>query len=174
MRKWVPVLCAATVLLGACGGNVEPKAVAEPTRWDPCSITPEQIAATGLDPDYRDVGWGRGVDVPDWAICSFRPVGVDVPYTFNVKSSLNRTIDEARGNPSNLAGRDLEIEGRDAFQYKTDVARSIDDCNVAVDAPPGVIVFTVNYMHVKDGVDPCPILHKHLAGVVDALPPATK
>lgn len=174
MRKWVPVLCAATVLLGACGDDVEPKAVAEPTRWDPCSITPEQIAATGLNPDYRDVGWGRGIDMPDWAICSFRPFGIDVPYVLTVTSSMNRTIGEARDNPANFGGRDLEINGRDAFQYSTKVAVSADSCHIAVALPPGVVVFTVDYMHFKDGVDPCPILNDHVDDLKVALPPANK
>lgn len=172
--QWVSVLIAVVGLLGACSRDVEPRAVAEPTRWDPCSITPEQIGATGLNSAFRDVGWGKGIVVEDWAICSFRPVGFDVPYVLTVKSSLSRTITEARKNSSNLDGRDFEIDGRDAFQYKTDVARSIDDCNVAIDLPPGVVVFTVNYMHVDDGVDPCPILLDHLADLRVALPSATK
>lgn len=174
MRKFLPVLVAVVALLGGCSRAVEPQAVAEPSRWDPCSITPEQIAATGLDPEYRDVGWGEGIVVDDWARCSFRPVGFDVPYLFNVMSSLNRTVEEARENSSNLEGRDLDVDGRDAFEYRTEVARSVNDCNVAVDLPPGVVVFTVNYMHVDDDVDPCPILLEHIDDVQSALPPATK
>lgn len=174
MRKFLPVLVAVAALLGGCSRAVEPRAVAEPARWDPCSITPEQIEATGLDPEYRDVGWGEGIVVDDWARCSFRPVGFDVPYVFNVRSSLNRTVEEARENSSNVQGRDLDVDGRDAFEYRTEVARSVNDCNLAVDLPPGVVVFTVNYMHVDDGVDPCPILLEHIDDVKSALPPATK
>ncbi|KZF07330.1 hypothetical protein A2J03_22990 [Rhodococcus sp. EPR-157] len=87
---------------------------------------------------------------------------------------MNRTVEEARENPSNVEGRDLDVDGRDAFQYKTEVARSVNDCNVAVDLPPGVVVFTVNYMHVDDGVDPCPILLEHIDDVKSALPATTK
>lgn len=170
MRKWVMAVMAAVALLTACGRNAEPQAVAEPTRWDPCSITPEQIAATGLDPDYREVGWGRGIEVKDWARCTFSPVGFDVDYLLSVKSSLNHTIDEARSDPSNLAGRTTVLNGRDAFQYKTDVARSIDDCNVAVELPPGVVVFTLNYMKVDHGVDPCSLLDTQLMTLKNSLP----
>nr|WP_176458802.1 MULTISPECIES: DUF3558 family protein [unclassified Rhodococcus (in: high G+C Gram-positive bacteria)] len=146
--------------------------MAEPTRWDPCTFTPEQIGDTGLDPDFRKVGWSRGIVVPDWDICSFKPVGVDVPYYFVVKSSLNRTVDEARSDSGNLEGVDTYLDGRDAFQYRTDVARSITDCNLAVDLPSGIVVFSVDYMHVGDGVDPCPILHRHIDDLKVALPSA--
>ncbi|WP_201265161.1 DUF3558 family protein [Rhodococcus sp. P1Y] len=162
------------MLLGACGDDVEPKAVAEPTRWDPCSITPEQIAATGLDPNFREVGWGRGIAVEDWARCLFSPRGFDVPYLLSVKSSDVRTIQDARDDPSNLTGRNLAIDELDAFQYTTDVADSIIDCNIAIDLDPGVVVFTVNYMRVDDGVDPCPILVRHTNDLKSALPSATK
>lgn len=170
MRKWVPVLFAATALLGACSNDVEPKAVAEPTRWDPCSITPEQIAATGLDPDYRDVGWGRGVDVPDWARCSFKPMDKEVRYFLVVMSSLNHTVAEARAKPSNASGKDLVIAGREAYQYETDVGTSVDDCNVAVDLSPGVLLFSVNYMRAGDGIDPCQVLLDHVSDLKDSVP----
>lgn len=174
MLKFLPVLVAVVALLGGCSRAVEPQAVAEPTRWDPCSITPEQIEATGLDPEYRDVGWGEGIVVDDWDICSFKPVGFDVPYFFVVMSSLDRTIEEAREDSSNFSGHDFQVNGRDAFQYKTDIARSIIDCNVAVELPPGVVVFTINYNDVDDGIDPCPILLEHVNDLEAALPPATK
>ncbi|OZD11211.1 DUF3558 domain-containing protein [Rhodococcus sp. 06-156-3C] len=159
-------------MLGGCAREVSPQATAEPTRWDPCSITPEQIGATGLDPDFRKVGWGRDIVVPDWDICRFRPVGVDVPYYFVVKSSLNRTVEEARNDSGNLAGLDTELDGRDAYQFETDVARSIIDCNLAVDLPSGIVVFSVDYRHVGDGVDPCLILRRHVDDLKVALPSA--
>ncbi|OZC84454.1 hypothetical protein CH304_18655 [Rhodococcus sp. 15-649-1-2] len=172
MRRWIVAVIAASALLGGCAREVSPQAVAEPTRWDPCTFTPEQIGDTGLDPDFRKVGWSRGIVVPDWDICSFKPVGVDVPYYFVVKSSLNRTVDEARSDSGNLEGVDTYLDGRDAFQYRTDVARSITDCNLAVDLPSGIVVFSVDYMHVGDGVDPCPILHRHIDDLKVALPSA--
>lgn len=174
MRKCVPVLVAVIVLVGGCSRAVEPQAVAEPTRWDPCSITPEQIGATGLDPEYRDVGWGEGIVVDDWAICSFQPVGYDVPYVLAIRSSLNRTIAEARASSSNLDGRDFDIDGRDAFEYRTDSTETIEDCNIAIDLPPGVVVFTVNYRFVDDGVEPCAIAREHVSDLEAALPPAYK
>jgi hypothetical protein len=174
VRKSVAVMVAAVGLSGACSSGGEPHAVAEPTRWDPCSITPEQIAATGLDPDYREVGWGKGVVVEDWARCSFKPKGFDVAYVFNVKSSLTRTLEDSRNDSTSLDGRDFDIDGRDAFEYKTDISRTVLDCNVAVDLPPGVVVFTLNYMHYRDRVDPCPILLRHIDDLKSALPPAEK
>lgn len=172
MRMWIVVVIAASALLGGCAREVSPQAVAEPTRWDPCSITPEQIGATGLDPDYRKVGWGRGIEVPDWDICSFKPKGHDAPYFLVVKSSLNRTVEEARNDPANLDGFDTVLNGRDAFQFETNVARSIIDCNLAVDLQSGIVVFSIDYMHVGDGVDPCPILQRHVDDLEVALPSA--
>ncbi|WP_245819899.1 DUF3558 family protein [Rhodococcoides yunnanense] len=170
MRKWVPACVAVVALLSGCGDGVEPHAVGEPTRWDPCSITPEAIGATGLDPGYRDEGWGDGIVVPDWAICSFKSPGVDISYFLVVKSSSTHTIEEARQDPLNVSGRGFVLDGRDAFQFETEIARSIDDCNVAVGLPHGVAVFTVNYMDVGDGVDPCGLLLGHLADLKSALP----
>lgn len=174
MRKWVTAIVVSIVLLGACARSVESTAVAEPTRWDPCSITPEQIEATGLDPEYRDIGWGRGIVVKDWDICSFKPLGYDVPYFFVVRSSLDHTIDEERKKSSNFGGRTFDVDGRDAFQYETKVASSADSCHVAVDLVPGLVVFTVNDLKVDDGVEPCPILLDHVADVKKALPLVTE
>lgn len=170
MRRWIVAVIAASALLGGCAREVSPQAVAEPTRWDPCSITPEQIGATGLDPDYREVGWGRGIEVPDWDICSFKPKGHNVPYYFVVKSSSNRTVGEAREDSSNFAGRDFELDGRDAFQYQTKASNAVGSCSVAVEAAPGVVVLSVNAFTADGGVDPCSVLLDHVDDLKSALP----
>ncbi|WP_245819646.1 DUF3558 domain-containing protein [Rhodococcoides yunnanense] len=173
MRKRAAALIGVFVLLAGCGGSTAGSAVAG-ERWDPCSITPDVIAATDLNPDYRDEGWGEGIHVDDWARCSFRPDGVDVPYTLSVKSSFQHTVDEERSDVSNIDGRNLNIDGRDSFLYKTDVAQSIEDCNIAIDVPPGVVVFSVIYRNREDGIDPCVVVQEHVSELEQYLPPTRK
>ncbi|SNS94823.1 DUF3558 family protein [Rhodococcoides kyotonense] len=175
MRKWFAVLSAAIVLVGGCSRNVEPEAVAEQTRWDPCSITPEAIAATGLDPAYRDEGWGEGIVVEDWERCAFRPPGSDVLYVFSVKSSLEYSLDDLRQDPRNFEDHDVVLGDREAYQYRTKVAESAVTCNVGVDLPPGVVVFMANFMgDMTAETDPCAIVFAHASDLVYALPAAAK
>lgn len=173
MRKRVATLAAVAAVLAGCGGGVEGSPIAA-ERWDPCSITPEAIGATGLDPNYRMEGWGSGVDVPDWGRCLFRaPGGVDMAYGLSVLSSIDHTIDEARAKPSNLEGRDFNVGGRDAYQYRTEVGAAIRDCQIALEVPAGVVVFTAMYRK-DDGVDACDVVLEHVNDLQSAVPSAPK
>lgn len=144
MRRRVAMLGVVSALLAGCGSNVEGTPVAG-ERWDPCSINPEAIEAAGLDPEYRE-GWGEGIEVRAWALCSFKPPAERTPYFLSVMSSFEHTIEEARNDSSNLDGRDLAIGDRDAYQYRTEVGESGKSCHIAVDLPPGVVVFAVDDM----------------------------
>ncbi|WP_245819910.1 DUF3558 family protein [Rhodococcoides yunnanense] len=153
---------------------MEPHAVGEPTRWDPCSITPEAIGATGLDPGYRDEGWGDGIVVPDWAICSFRISGVDIPYVLVVKSSLTHTVGEARADTRNIDGRDIALGDHGAFEYKLHVGKTGRSCEIAVDVPPGIVVFSVIDMDRLTDDRLCGLVEQHAHDLQDSLPNAMK
>ncbi|AYJ50500.1 DUF3558 domain-containing protein [Rhodococcus sp. P1Y] len=165
-------LAAVAAVLAGCGSGVEGSPIAA-EHWDPCSITPEAIGATGLDPAYRDEGWGRGVDVPDWARCEYMPPGGKAAYALSVKSSVEHTIAEARTKPVNRDGHDFVVGGRDAYMYKTEFGAAIRDCNIALDVPQGIVVFTVLYQE-EDGVDACGLALKHVNDLEGAVPPAPK
>ncbi|WP_169914812.1 DUF3558 family protein [Rhodococcoides yunnanense] len=177
MRTSVTVVIVGTALLGGCSGSGDEIGVATPAppRWDPCSISAEAIEATGLDPTYRQIGWGEGITVPDWSLCIFRGPDAKPSYFLNVKSSDIHTIEDARENQSNLAAVELQVGGRNAYQFNTAKSRSITDCNVAVSAASGVVVFTVNSMGT-DAIagDPCDIVISHTADLVLLLPPVEK
>ena len=171
MRKRVATLVAVAALLAGCGGGVEGSPVAA-ERWDPCSITPDAIAATGLDPDYRE-GWGTGIEVRDWSLCIFRGPATQPSYFFNIKSSDVFTVEDARANETNLNGVDIEVDGRDAYRFTTANSQSITDCNLAVDVANGVVVFTVNSMGTDPiGADPCDLVLEHTTNLATLLPPA--
>ncbi|WP_245819647.1 DUF3558 family protein [Rhodococcoides yunnanense] len=173
MRKWVVALIAGAVVLEGCGGGVEGSPIAV-ERWDPCSITPEALAATGLDPEYRMEGWGEGIDVPDWGSCVFHaPGGVDSAYGLSVMSSTDHTIAEARAKQSNREGRDSKIGGRDAYTYRTEFGVAIRDCQIALEVPGGVVVFTALY-RIDDGVDACQVVLDHVTDLESAVPAAPK
>ena len=172
MRKRVATLAALAALIAGCGSGVEGSPIAA-ERWDPCSITPEAIGATGLDPAYRVEGWGRGVDVPDWGRCEYMPAGPRAPYALSVLSSADHTITEARADADNREGRDVAVGTRVGYLYRTETGRSIRDCRIALDVPPGVVVFTVLYQD-DDGVDACGILLKHVHDLEGAVPSAPK
>ena len=167
MRKRVATLVAVATMLAGCGGGVEGSPVAA-ERWDPCSIPDEAIAATGLDPATKDEGWGEGIEVDDWALCTYKAAA----YYLTVKSSSTRTIDEVRENSSNLEGRDVQVGERDTYQYKTSVGRFGRTCNVAVGMRPGVIVFSVIDMADLDGDRLCELVIQHTNELQDALPNA--
>ncbi|OLT33174.1 hypothetical protein BJF84_23715 [Rhodococcus sp. CUA-806] len=88
-------------------------------------------------------------------------------------SSVDHTIAEARANSSNRDGRDFEVGGRDAYIYKTEFGATIRDCKIALDVPPGVVVFTALYAK-DDGVDPCEVVIKHVNDLEGAVPAAPK
>ncbi|MGA9870636.1 MAG: DUF3558 family protein [Rhodococcus sp. (in: high G+C Gram-positive bacteria)] len=169
MRKKVATLMAMSAVLAGCGGGVDGAPLAA-ERWDPCSITPDALAATGLDPEYRLEGWGEGIEVPEWKRCVFHAVGgVDYPYGLNVMSSIDHTITDAREDVSNREGRDLAIGGRDAYMYQTDFDAALRDCQIALATPPGVVVFAVLY-NTDDGADACEIVLKHVTDLESAVP----
>lgn len=173
MWKRVATLAAVGAVLAGCASGVEGSPIPA-ERWDPCNITPEAIGATGLDPDYRYEGWGRGVSVPDWGRCVFHaPGGANSPYGLSVLSSIDHTIAEARAKPSNRDGRELEVGGRNAYQYRTEVSDAIRDCQIALEVPAGVVVFTAMYRK-DDGVDACDVVSKHVNDLESAVPSATK
>ena len=170
MRKRVATLVAVATMLAGCGGGVKGSPVAA-ERWDPCSITPEAIEAAGLDPAYRE-GWGEGIEVPDWALCSFKPRETDTPYFLSVKSSFVHTIEEARTDSSHLDGFNLTVGGRDAYQYRTEVGRTGRSCDIAVDTPPGVAVFSVIDMSELASQQLCGLVLQHTTDLEDSLPKA--
>ncbi|MGA9870571.1 MAG: DUF3558 family protein [Rhodococcus sp. (in: high G+C Gram-positive bacteria)] len=171
MRKRVVTLVGVAALVAGCGGDVGGKPVAT-QRWDPCSVTPEAVKATGLDPVYRSEGWGEGIEVPDWSLCTLRGPAQEPSYFLNVKSSDTHTIGEARQNESYLNGTDLRIADRDAYRFRTQMSRSITDCNIAVAVPPGVVVFSVHSMGTMEiGADPCVLVLQHATELENGLPP---
>ena len=165
MRRRVATLVAVAALLAGCGDGVEGSPVAA-ERWDPCSIPDEAIQATGLDPATKDEGWGEGIQVDEWALCTYKTA----EYYMTVKSSLTHTIGQAREKPSNLDGRNLEIGERDAHQYQTSVGRTGRTCNVAVDLPPGMVVFSVIDMAELGGDRLCELVLKYSIELQAALP----
>ncbi len=169
MRKGTVSLVALSALLAGCGDGVAGSPIAA-ERWDPCSITRESLAATGLDPDYRYVGWGSGLDQPEWGRCVFRaPGGFDFAYAFDVLSTIDHTISETRTRPGNIDGRDLQVGGRDAFMYRTDVGGAISECSIALDVDPGLVIFSTLY-HANDGVDACQVVTNHVNDLQAVLP----
>ncbi|MFT7023438.1 DUF3558 family protein [Rhodococcus sp. I2R] len=172
MRARVAMLIAWTVLLGGCSSGIEGSPVAA-ERWDPCSIPDEAIQATGLDPATKDEGWGEGIVVDDWAICEYLLPGARAAYALAVLSSVDHTIVEARAKSANRDGRDLVVGGRDAYMYKTEFGAAIRDCNIALEVPPGVVVFTVLYQR-DDGADACEVGLEHVHDLESAVPAAPK
>lgn len=146
MRRWIFMVIGVSLLLAACGNEAEPTAVAAPMRWDPCSIPPRAIEATGLNPDYRFIGWGDGIVVEDWARCMFKPPGRDIPFVVTVMSSITRTFEEAKTNPDHFDGRAVDVGARDAYEYVTRVGRTGRSCNIAIELEPGVVEYAVSDM----------------------------
>lgn len=172
MRRQLLALGVGAGVLAGCGGGGVEGSAAPAERWDPCRITSEAIAATGLDPDSRFEGWGDGVVVDEWGRCVFASEGgIYSAYALIVMSSAEHTIAEARAKPSNREGRDLEVGGRDAFLYRTEKGATFRDCNIALVVPPGVALFTVLYSK-DDGVDACEVVQKHVLDLEGALPSA--
>ena len=168
MRRRVATLVAVATLLVGCGGGVEGSPVAA-ERWDPCSITPEAVEAAGLDPTYRK-SWSEGIEVPDWGLCSFKPPGKDIPYFLSVTSSFVHTLDEARRDSLNLDGSDLTIGDRDAFRYRTEVGRTGRSCDIAVELPPGVVVFSAVDMSELPNIRLCELVLQHTNDLEASLP----
>ncbi|MGA9871492.1 MAG: hypothetical protein WBQ44_10175, partial [Rhodococcus sp. (in: high G+C Gram-positive bacteria)] len=92
-------MCAALLATG-CGGNVEGAPVADTPAeaWDPCSIPADAIAATGLNPEISERGWGKGIEVVDWRRCVWQsPDGVG-QYSLTVLYSNSSTVEDFKAN----------------------------------------------------------------------------
>jgi len=171
VRKALAMVVAGVVLLVGCGGDVEGTAVAR-ERWDPCSIPDEAIEATGLDPTYRDVGWDEGIVVDDWALCTYRAPAERQSYFLSVFSSNEHEVSDARDDKRRLNGRDLQIGDRDAFQYESGVSDAVQDCNIFVAVPTGVVWFAVYFAGgIEPRSDPCGIVRTHATDLEHLLPP---
>ncbi|OLT33140.1 DUF3558 family protein [Rhodococcus sp. BGS-1C] len=174
MRKALAMVVAGVVLVVGCGGDVKGTALAG-ERWDPCSIPDEAIEATGLDPTYRDVGWGEGIVVDDWARCVFRAPKDRQSYSLSVMSSSEHTVSDARGDERKLNQVDFELADRDALQYETDTSRAVVDCHVVVAVPTGVVWFIVMFAGgIKPERDPCDLVRDHAADLEHLLPPLSR
>ncbi len=174
MRKAVVAVVAATALVAGCGGE---SGTAQPAaeRWDPCSIPQDAIAATGLDPEYREIGWSDGIVVEDWTLCTFRAPKKQQSYFLSVMSSDVHTVSEARENEQNLNGRNLLLGDYEAYEYETNVSDAVVDCNVAVAVPAGIVLFTVDFAGgVKPLSDPCELALEHADELKQFLPIASK
>ncbi|KZF06625.1 hypothetical protein A2J03_24265 [Rhodococcus sp. EPR-157] len=98
--------------------------------------------------------------------------GASAAYALSLLSSVDHTIVEVRSN-SNRGGSDLEVGGRDAYIYTTESGPGIRDCKIALDVPPGVVVFTMLYQE-DDGLDACAIGLEHVRDLEGSLPAAPK
>ncbi|OAK51758.1 hypothetical protein A3K89_10830 [Rhodococcoides kyotonense] len=175
MRRWVFVLSAAALLVVACGRDVQPEAAAEPTRWDPCTVTDDVIEAMGLDPSSRKQGWQSGVVVEDWDLCGFRAPPTSQSYFFHIRSSDRHTIESIRSDDSRLDRVDLTVNGRDAFRYRTNDSRAVADCNVALPVGIGVVVLSVDFAGgVEPAEDPCKLVVSHATDLEPVLPSSTQ
>ena len=102
-------LVATTALTAGCGSsvegsNVEGNAIAG-ERWDPCSITDDAIAATGLDPASRVVGWGEGIEVVDWTHVAVAVSTGVVLFTVDFAGGVEPAICHIATNPYATARR---------------------------------------------------------------------
>lgn len=175
MRKRLAMLVIVVAVLTGCGGgDVDGSALAA-ERWDPCSIPEDAIAATGLDPAYRDAGWGDGIEVSDWDLCTFRAFEADQSYFLSVLSSDVHTVEDARGNSANLNGLDTNLGSRVAFRYETSVSQAVVDCNIVAAASPGVVLFTVDFAGgIEPLSDPCELVLTHARDLESLLPPSSR
>lgn len=174
MRRRVVAVFAAGALVAGCGGE---SGTAQPVaeRWDPCSIPQDAIVGTGLDPDYKDVGWGEGIVVDDWDLCTYQGPASESTYFLSVTSSDERTIGETRDNTSYSGGVDLRIGDRDAYRFYATATEPGRDCNIAVTSASGLVVFGADF---KAGIeptgDPCDVVLGHATDLQWVLPPAEK
>ncbi|XWO28405.1 DUF3558 family protein [Rhodococcus sp. BGS-1C] len=65
------------------------------------------------------------------------------------------------------------IDGRDAYQYKLEVAESSDSCDIAFATQSGVATFNASRKRTRtDPGDLCAIVREHTEAISSSLPPS--
>lgn len=173
-RRWPAVLAVATMLC-ACAQPVDGLAVAGvpgiTEQFDPCSIPDEAIVATGLDPEEKQVGWGEGISVHEWTLCTWSGPAGDAWYYFSILFSLQYSFDDARRNPDYSDIEDVDIGSRKAIRFRYNGVDQGDGCDAAIDTEEGLVQLSVYTMGgLTPHSDPCPLLLRHAADLESYFP----
>ncbi|WP_186629095.1 DUF3558 domain-containing protein [Rhodococcus sp. BP22] len=160
-RRWPAVLAVAAVLC-ACGQPVDGVAIAGvpgiAEQFDPCSIPDDAIAATGLDPQIRDIGWGNDVSQKEWTRCVWQSPDEDTRYSFIVLFSVRYTVSDIRLNTSFSDFMNLTFGAREGVQHHYRNYTPLERCGISFDTIDGVAEVSVNNEGPQaSAVDPCEV-----------------
>ncbi|WP_043654834.1 DUF3558 domain-containing protein [Nocardia thailandica] len=160
-------LCAVALAVVGCGetvsGSGQPttSAAGAPLSreqlFDPCTLPDSVIAATGVDPSWRE-SHPFGVDREQFKGCQWEAKGSDGRWGhFITVGSTTHTLDDFRANSYYRNFRAVKVGDRDAIQFNLGTAEPPSECEIAFSTTSqGVIFVTASkYIDSKTSTDPC-------------------
>lgn len=170
--RWV-ALAAVAMLAAGCGGGTEGTAVAgaPAAAFDPCSIPDTAIAATGLDPSSKQIGWNFGITMPDWKRCAWSGPQGDNWYFFVILFSEKYDLTDVKNNPLHYDFSNASIGDRNGLTFRYKVTKA-GECDTAFESIAGVATFAVVTMGgLPTKADPCRLVSAHATDLETHFPP---
>ncbi|MGK2883562.1 MAG: DUF3558 domain-containing protein [Rhodococcus sp. (in: high G+C Gram-positive bacteria)] len=173
LRLLLTAVTALTLVAG-CSADVTGTATAGQTEaFDPCTIPDDAIAAAGLDPASKDSMAEKGYITPGWDICTWQSSSQPAWYFYSIFFSPEHTVQDVVKDERITELTTTTIDGRDANQYKLEVAESSDSCDIAFATQSGVATFTASRKGSRtDPGDLCAIVRSHTEAISSSLPPS--
>ncbi|MEU2035756.1 DUF3558 domain-containing protein [Nocardia amamiensis] len=153
----VALAVGAALVLAACGNSSDgtPTATGQNTSatanastaqtppakdaapWDPCTLPPDALRATGLDPESKKQGIA-GVEFDGWKVCNWRAVA----RWYDLSILAGRpTLDDVQGRRNFHEFQALTIGNHRALQFTRVGDTDKQGCTVAVEISGGTVAF---------------------------------
>ncbi|GAA1591473.1 hypothetical protein GCM10009764_12800 [Nocardia ninae] len=162
-----PTSAGVTSTSVGVGTSAQTSPATDTAPWDPCTLSPDALRATGLDPDSKKKG-AAGVDFEGWKVCNWRASARW--YTASIFAG-SPSLQEVRGRKDFTDLKALGIDGRQAVQFKLASDNDHLGCGVAVEVPRGTVIFDVLGRYSEPlQEDPCVVAGRHATELAKYLP----
>ncbi len=167
----IAALCAAVFSATGCSGADSETAAEPPAEpFDPCSISADAIAATGLNPEIFGNGWSDGIDAGGWLRCTWEGAERSPSYRYKVLFSAEHELTELSQNQQYTNPTEFQSDEHTWLQYGALSAPAGTECGVAFDTVAGLATVEVTLDVLAEGSDPCEMVVRHTKNLIHHFP----